>query len=66
MHGFIREGNPDTGPKFGEWDLSRDDIVNQLSAQGLSDREAGWITIRMRGEDSSNCGQNLLSLFVTT
>ncbi|MDG1324267.1 MAG: hypothetical protein P8P49_00765 [Opitutales bacterium] len=50
MHGFIREGNPDTGAKFGEWDLSRDDIVNQLSAQGIKDREAGWITIRMKGK----------------
>ena len=50
MHGFIREGNPDTGAKFGEWDLSRDDIVNQLSAQGINDREAGWITIRMKGK----------------
>jgi len=50
MHGFIREGNPDTGAKFGEWDLSRDDIVNQLSAQGINNREAGWITIRMRGK----------------
>lgn len=49
MHGFIREGNPDKGAKFGEWDLSRDDIVNQLSAQGINDREAGWITIRMKG-----------------
>ena len=50
MHGFISEGNPDTGPKLGEWDLSRDDIVNQLAAQGLNIREAGWITIRMQGE----------------
>jgi hypothetical protein len=50
MHGFLREGNPDNGPKYGEWDLSRDDIVNQIAAQGLSPRDAGWITIRMRGE----------------
>ena len=50
MHGFIREGNPDNGAKYGEWDISRDDIVNQLVAQGSNDREAGWITIRMRGE----------------
>ena len=50
MHGFIREGNPDSGAKFGEWDLSRDDIVNQLAAQGLDNRQAGWITIRMRGK----------------
>ncbi len=50
MHGFIREGNPDSGAKFGEWDLSRDDIVNQLAAQGMDNRQAGWITIRMRGK----------------
>ena len=50
MHGFLREGNPNTGPKLGEWDLSRDDIVNQIAAQGLASRDAGWITIRMRGE----------------
>ena len=47
---IIREGNPDSGAKFGEWDLSRDDIVNQLAAQGLDNRQAGWITIRMRGK----------------
>ena len=50
MHGFIREGNPSTGPKYGEWDLTRDDIINQIANQGLSERDAGWITIRMRGE----------------
>ena len=50
MHGFIREGNPSTGPKYGEWDLTRDDIVNQIANQGLSERDSGWITIRMRGE----------------
>ena len=50
MHGFFREGNPDNGPKYGEWELSRDDIVNQIAAQNLSPRQAGWITIRMRGE----------------
>ena len=57
MHGFVREGNPDKGPKYGEWELSRDDIVNQLSAQGLNSREAGWITIRMRGEIPQQLGQ---------
>ena len=50
MHGFIREGNPDSGAKYGEWDISRDDIVNQLAAQGTNEREAGWITLRMRGK----------------
>ena len=57
MHGFVREGNPDKGPKYGEWELSRDDIVNQLTAQGLNNREAGWITIRMRGEIPQELGQ---------
>ena len=50
MHGFIREGNPDNGAKYGEWEISRDDIVNQLAAQGTNGREAGWITLRMRGK----------------
>ena len=57
MHGFIRKGNPDKGPKLGEWELSRDDIVNQILTQGLSEREAGWITIRMRGEIPQEVGQ---------
>ena len=57
MHGFIRKGNPDKGPKLGEWRLSRDDIINQILAQGLSEREAGWITIRMRGEIPQEVGQ---------
>ena len=57
MQGFLREGNPDTGPKLGEWKLSRDDIVNQLLAQGQSEREGGWITIRMRGEIPQEIGQ---------
>lgn len=57
MHGFIRKGNPDKGPKMGEWSLSRDDIINQIMAQGLSEREAGWITIRMRGEIPQEVGQ---------
>ncbi len=50
MEGFIRESNPNSGPKFGEWDLSRDDIVNQIASQGLTERDPGWITIRMRGK----------------
>lgn len=57
MHGFIREGNPDSGAKFGEWDLSRDDIVNQNAAQGLNERDAGWITIRMRGKIPQTIGK---------
>ena len=49
MSGYVRANNPDKGPKLGEWELSRDEIVNQLASQGLAETEAGWITIRMRG-----------------
>ena len=49
MSGFVREKNPDTGPKFGKWNLSRDEIVEQLASQGLGPREDGWLTIRIRG-----------------
>ena len=57
MSGFIREGNPLTGPKYGAWKLSRDDILNQLAAQSLTERDSGWITIRMRGEIPQEAGQ---------
>jgi len=57
MSGFIRKGNPSTGAKYGAWKLSRDDILNQLSAQGLSERDSGWIMIRMRGEIPQEIGQ---------
>ena len=57
MQGFIRKGNPEKGPKLGNWELSRDDIVNQLLAQGMSERDGGWITIRMRGEIEQEIGQ---------
>ncbi len=57
MKGFVRENNPDKGPKLGEWSLSRDEIVNQLSAQGLMETQAGWITIRMRGEIPQESGK---------
>ena len=57
MGGFVRAGNPKTGPKFGSWELSRDDIVNQLSGQGLAEREAGWITIRLKGEIPQEAGK---------
>ena len=50
MRGFVRTNNPDKGQKLGEWELSRDEIVNQLASQGLEETQAGWITIRMRGE----------------
>lgn len=57
MSGFIREGNPSTGAKYGAWKLSRDDILNQLATQSLTERDSGWITIRMRGEIPQEMGQ---------
>ena len=33
MSGFIRANNPDTGPKYGEWSISRDEIIDQLAVQ---------------------------------
>jgi hypothetical protein len=57
MSGFIREGNPSTGPKYGAWDLSRDDILNQLATQSLTEDDSGWITINMRGEIPQEIGK---------
>ena len=56
MSGFVRAGNPDVGPKFGSWLLTREDIVIQLANQGLGDKEAGWLTIRMRGKIPQKAG----------
>jgi hypothetical protein len=50
MSGFIRADNPDSGPKYGEWSLTRDDIINQLAVQELTEIDQGWITLQMRGE----------------
>ena len=50
MSGFVRADNPDSGPKYGEWSISREEIVNQLALQGLTETDRGWITIQMRGE----------------
>ena len=50
MSGFIRADKPDSGPKYGQWSLSRDEIVTQLASQSLDARSAGWLTIKMRGE----------------
>jgi len=50
MSGFVRADNPDNGPKLGEWSLTREEIVNQLAVQGLTEIDAGWITLQMRGE----------------
>ena len=50
MGGFVRAKTPDSGPKLGEWNISREEIVSQLSSQGLQPRQAGWITIQMLGD----------------
>ena len=50
MGGFVRAKTPDSGPKLGEWNLSREEIVTQLNSQGLQPRQAGWITIEMLGD----------------
>ena len=57
MSGFIREGNPSTGPKYGAWQLSRDDILDQLAAQSLTENDSGWITIQMLGEIPQEIGK---------
>ena len=57
MSGFIREGNPSTGPKYGAWKLSRDDILDQLAAQSLTENDSGWITINMLGEIPQEIGK---------
>lgn len=56
MSGFVRANNPDSGPKYGKWILSRNEIVEQLASQGLGPRESGWLTIRMRGEIPQKVG----------
>jgi hypothetical protein len=56
MSGFVRAGNPDSGPKYGSWILTREDIVSQLASQGLGEREAGWLTIRMLGQIPQKVG----------
>jgi hypothetical protein len=56
MSGFVREKKPDTGPKFGKWSLSRDEIVEQLASQGIGPREDGWLTIRIRGNVPQRVG----------
>jgi hypothetical protein len=57
MGGFVRADNPDTGPKYGEWSLTRDEIVNQLALQGLTETDQGWITLQMRGEIPQEAGR---------
>ena len=57
ISGFVRADNPDSGPKYGEWSLSRDEIVNQLALQGLTETDQGWITLQMRGEVPQEAGR---------
>ncbi len=57
MSGFVRSGNPDTGPKYGEWSISREEIINQLAIQGLTETDRGWITLQMRGEIPQEAGR---------
>ena len=48
MSGVLREGNPDRGRKIATWSLSRDDVVAQLAAQGLSDIDYGWVDLKFQ------------------
>jgi hypothetical protein len=57
MSGFVRADNPDTGPKYGEWSITREEIVNQLALQGLTEIDRGWITLQMRGEIPQQAGK---------
>ncbi len=58
MSGFIRSDNPETGPKYGEWSISREEIINQLALQGISEsNKMGWITLQMRGEIPQKAGK---------
>jgi len=57
MSGFVRADNPDSGPKLGEWSLTREEIVNQLALQGLTETDRGWITLQMRGEIPQQAGR---------
>lgn len=56
MQGVIREGNPELGRKLGEWSLSRDEVVAQLAAQGLTEVDYGWVDVKMLGEVSQKPG----------
>tara|TARA_B100002019_G_scaffold49696_1_gene42306 strand:+ start:4422 stop:5447 length:1026 start_codon:yes stop_codon:yes gene_type:complete len=57
MSGFVRADNPNTGPKLGEWSITRDEIINQLALQGLTETDRGWITLQMRGEIPQQAGR---------
>ena len=48
MSGVLREGDPDRGRKIATWSLSREDVVAQLGAQGLSDIDYGWIDLKFK------------------
>ena len=57
MSGFVRADNPDTGPKLGEWSITREEIINQLALQELVQTDRGWITLQMRGEIPQQAGR---------
>ena len=57
MSGFVRADNPDSGPKLGEWSLTREEIINQLALQGLTETDRGWITLQMLGEIPQQAGR---------
>jgi len=48
MSGVLRENDPDRGRKIATWSLSRQEVVAQLSSQGLSDIDYGWIDIKFQ------------------
>ena len=50
MNGFIPFRRSKFWTQIGLLEISRTEIVNQLVQQGLSESDAGWITMRIRGE----------------
>ncbi len=48
MSGVLREDDPDRGRNIATWSLSRDDVVAQLSVQGLSEIDYGWIDVKFQ------------------
>ena len=59
MSGFVRADNPDSGPKYGEWSISREEIVNQLALQGLTETGPGLDYYPNERRDSSRKRQNV-------
>ena len=42
--------------------LSRDDILDQLAAQSLTENDSGWITIKMLGEIPQEIGKTYFGM----